>query len=98
MISDPAVFVEEWQQLSLPGPEEKLSVPALDPARTALLVIDLNRGFAEKGALYSPLSRALLPEWQSSWRIFGKEGFRLCCLPIRIHPIPRNFSRIRPIA
>ena len=61
MISDPAVFVEEWQQLSLPGPAEKLSVPALDPARTALLVIDLNRGFAEKGALYSPLSRALLP-------------------------------------
>ena len=76
MISDPAVFVEEWQQLSLPGPAEKLSVPALDPARTALLVIDLNRGFAEKGALYSPLSRALLPGVAELLADFREKGIQ----------------------
>ena len=76
MISDPAVFVEEWQQLSLPGPAEKLSVPALDPARTALLVIDLNRGFAEKGALYSPLSRSLLPGVAELLTVFREKGIQ----------------------
>ena len=76
MISDPAVFVKEWQQLSLPGPAEKLSVSALDPARTALLVIDLNRGFAEKGALYSPLSRSLLPGVAELLTVFREKGIQ----------------------
>lgn len=60
MEKQPSALARAWDSLA-PVVSSALAFDRLAPARTALFVIDLNRGFAEKGALFSPLCRALLP-------------------------------------
>ena len=60
MEKQPSALSVVWDSLA-PPTQQALSFDRLVPDHTALLVIDLNRGFAEKGALFSPLCRALLP-------------------------------------
>ena len=60
MEKQPSSLARARDRLAPPAPVA-LAFDRLAPARTALFVIDLNRGFAEKGALFSPLCRALLP-------------------------------------
>ena len=65
-IPDKTRFLEESQKLLSAVYQElsaltDLSLDAFDPARTALIVVDLINGFAYEGALSSPRIAALVP-------------------------------------